>query len=203
MSFHLETHRSMPCPSSWRSRRTRLSSNRVRQRYIVASHTQSISTFRYPSNVINCILPFSSFVIKFVVSKKMVNECHYLPLNGISNSWFLYEHIKHKRLLNWHLYKQFLFSQCNSEVVQPSAREDHVEPESGVRYTEARVDISRDHVEEYFGEFHCACVAISGKGSVVSRHALVTYACKFIQMTSRYCCCCCFYLSAILFCISG
>ncbi len=68
--------------------------------------------------------------------------------------------------------------QCNSEVVQPSAREDHVEPESGVRYTEARVEISRDHVEEYFGEFHCACVAISGKGSVVSRHALVTYACK-------------------------
>ena len=37
----------------------------------------------------------------------------------------------------------------------------------------------QDLVEEYFQEFHCACVAISGKGSVVSRHALVTNACKF------------------------
>ncbi len=68
--------------------------------------------------------------------------------------------------------------QCNSEVVEPSKREDHVEPETGVRYTEASVDISRDQVEEYFTEFYCACVAISGKGSVVSRHALVTNACK-------------------------
>ena len=63
--------------------------------------------------------------------------------------------------------------------MEPTSREDHVEPETGVRYTEASVDIHRDLVEEYFQEFHCACVAISGKGSVVSRHALVTNACKF------------------------
>ena len=72
-----------------------------------------------------------------------------------------------------------VFFQCNSENVEPTSREDHVEPETGVRYTEASVDIHRDLVEEYFQEFHCACVAISGKGSVVSRHALVTNACKF------------------------
>ena len=71
-----------------------------------------------------------------------------------------------------------VFFQCNSENVEPSQKEDHVEPESGVRYTEASVDIDREQVEEYFSEFHCACVAISGKGSVVSRHALVTNACK-------------------------
>ena len=71
-----------------------------------------------------------------------------------------------------------VFFQCNSENVEPTNREDHVEPETGVRYTEASVDIHRDLVEEYFQEFHCACVAISGKGSVVSRHALVTNACK-------------------------
>ena len=71
-----------------------------------------------------------------------------------------------------------VFFQCNSENVEPTSREDHVEPETGVRYTEASVDIHRDLVEEYFQEFHCACVAISGKGSVVSRHALVTNACK-------------------------
>jgi len=69
-----------------------------------------------------------------------------------------------------------VFFQCNSENVEPTSREDHVEPETGVRYTEASVDIHRDLVEEYFQEFHCACVAISGKGSVVSRHALVTNA---------------------------
>lgn len=72
-----------------------------------------------------------------------------------------------------------VFFQCNSENVEPSNREDHVEPETGVRYTEASVEITRDHVEEYFQEFHCACVAISAKGSVVSRHALVTNACKY------------------------
>jgi hypothetical protein len=53
-----------------------------------------------------------------------------------------------------------------------------VEPETGIRYTEASVDIHRDQVEEYFSEFNCACVAISAKGSVVSKYALVTNACK-------------------------
>ena len=76
-----------------------------------------------------------------------------------------------------------VYFQCNSEAVEPSNREDHVEPETGVRYTEASVDIHRDKVEEYFSEFHCACVAISGKGSVVSRHALVTNACKIHFIT--------------------
>ena len=69
--------------------------------------------------------------------------------------------------------------QCNSEIVHPSRREDHVEPETGLRYTEASVEISRDQVEEYFGEFHCTCVAISAEESVQSRHALVTFACEF------------------------
>ena len=80
-----------------------------------------------------------------------------------------------------------VFFQCNSENVEPTSREDHVEPETGVRYTEASVDIHRDLVEEYFQEFHCACVAISGKGSVVSRHALVTNACKLKNFKIRLC----------------
>ena len=53
-----------------------------------------------------------------------------------------------------------------------------MEPESGIRYIDARLTISLDQVEEFFGDFHCACVAISGKGSQISRHALVSYACK-------------------------
>ncbi len=68
---------------------------------------------------------------------------------------------------------------CNAEVVDPDSTEVHVEPETGVRYTEASVDVSRDQVEEYFAEYGCACVAISGKGSRMSRHATVTYACKY------------------------
>jgi hypothetical protein len=68
---------------------------------------------------------------------------------------------------------------CNAEVVEPASSEVHVEPETGVRYTEARVEISRDQVEEYFAEYGCACVAISGKGSSISRHAAITYACEF------------------------
>ena len=83
-------------------------------------------------------------------------------------------------------YSLRVFFQCNSENVEPTSRDDHVEPETGVRYTEASVDIHRDLVEEYFQEFHCACVAISGKGSVVSRHALVTNACKLKKTTAVY-----------------
>ena len=83
-------------------------------------------------------------------------------------------------------YSLRVFFQCNSENVEPTSRDDHVEPETGVRYTEASVDIHRDLVEEYFQEFHCACVAISGKGSVVSRHALVTNACKLKKTLAVY-----------------
>ena len=73
-----------------------------------------------------------------------------------------------------------LHFQCNSEVLSPTRRDDHVEPETGLRYTDASVQISRDKVEEYFGEFHCSCVATSATSeSVQSRHALVTFACKY------------------------
>ena len=73
-----------------------------------------------------------------------------------------------------------VYFQCNSEAVEPTTLKNHVEPETGVRYTEASVDILRDKVEEYFSDYHCACVAISSKGSVISKkHALVAIACKF------------------------
>ena len=80
----------------------------------------------------------------------------------------------------------FLF-QCNSEVVTPTKREDHVEPESGIRYTDASVDITRDQVEHYNGEFHCSCVVITKKGAKVSKTALVTTACKYLNLRlARY-----------------
>ena len=67
---------------------------------------------------------------------------------------------------------------CNSEVVTPSSTSEHVDPETGVRYTLASVEITRDQVEEYFGEYHCSCAADSGKGNRLSRRASVGYACK-------------------------
>ena len=80
-----------------------------------------------------------------------------------------------------------VYFQCNSEAVEPTTIKNHVEPESGVRYTEASVDILRDKVEEYFSDYHCACVAISSKGSVISKkHALVAIACKFYLITTYF-----------------
>ena len=75
--------------------------------------------------------------------------------------------------------------QCNSEVVNPTRREDHVEPETGIRYTDASVDITRDQVDHYFGEFHCNCVAITAKGAKVSRHALVTTAVSYTHLRAH------------------
>ena len=70
--------------------------------------------------------------------------------------------------------------QCNSEILAPTRVESHVEPETGLKYTEASVQISRDKVEEYFGEFHCTCLATSAQSEAVqSRPALVTFACKY------------------------
>ena len=66
--------------------------------------------------------------------------------------------------------------QCNDEVQRQTATEDHVEPATGIRYTQARVQISRDQVEEFFGDYHCACVAVSGQGHSKSRLAYVTIA---------------------------
>ena len=55
-----------------------------------------------------------------------------------------------------------------------------MEPETGIRYTDASVDITRDQVEHYNGEFHCSCVVITKKGAKVSKTALVTTACKYL-----------------------
>lgn len=66
--------------------------------------------------------------------------------------------------------------QCNDEVQNHAVTENHVDPETGIRYTEARVQITRDQVEEFFGDYHCACVAVSGQGALKSRLAYVTIA---------------------------
>ena len=66
--------------------------------------------------------------------------------------------------------------QCQDEIQHQAVTQNHVDPQSGIRYTEARVSITRDQVEEFFGDYHCACVAVSGQGAIKSRLALVTSA---------------------------
>ena len=66
--------------------------------------------------------------------------------------------------------------QCQDEVQQQAVTSEHVDPETGIRITEARATITRNQVEEFFGDYHCACVAVSGQGAIKSRLALVTTA---------------------------
>jgi len=68
--------------------------------------------------------------------------------------------------------------QCNDEVQEEARvlKEEHVAPESGIRFTEARLEVTRDQVEEFFGDYHCACVAYSSQGRTSSRLARVAIA---------------------------
>lgn len=69
-----------------------------------------------------------------------------------------------------------VYVQCQDEIQHGAVTEDHVDPETGIRITEARWRISRDQVEEYLENITAAAVAASGKGHVKSRLALVTVA---------------------------
>ena len=68
--------------------------------------------------------------------------------------------------------------QCNDEVQEEArvVKQEHVAPESGIRFTEARLEVTRDQVEEFFGDYHCACVAYSSQGRTSSRLARVAIA---------------------------
>ena len=66
--------------------------------------------------------------------------------------------------------------QCNDEIQEQAVTENHVDPQTGIRYTQVRVEISRDQVDEFFGDYHCECVAVSGQGAIKSRLAFVTIA---------------------------
>ena len=67
---------------------------------------------------------------------------------------------------------------CNGESLRPTREQTIVEPETGVRYVEAHLTVSRDKMEEFIGDYHCACVAVGRVKSVRSRMAHVTFACK-------------------------
>ena len=73
-----------------------------------------------------------------------------------------------------------VFIECNNEPLK-ELRHDKitfVEPEKGVRITEAKANVTRKDVESYFGDFHCNCLAWSSQEKVRSRKINVHIACK-------------------------
>lgn len=83
--------------------------------------------------------------------------------------------------------------ECNGEGADDSLTADQnqhhiVDPMTGTRTIEALVNITRDHVEEYFGaSFECTCVAMSSRGHVKSRAAKVQVACEYhLLITNPY-----------------
>ncbi len=75
-----------------------------------------------------------------------------------------------------------LYFVCNGEEVRTKHHSAHefVDPMTGIRQLEVKVDISRNDVEEYFGldGYGCECVAWSSFGQVKSRRAKVIVACE-------------------------
>lgn len=75
-----------------------------------------------------------------------------------------------------------LYFVCNGEEIRTKHHSAHefVDPMTGIRQLEVKVDISRNDVEEYFGldGYGCECIAWSSYGQVKSRRAKVIVACE-------------------------
>ncbi len=75
-----------------------------------------------------------------------------------------------------------LYFVCNGEAVRTKHHSAHefVDPMTGIRQLEVKVDITRNDVEEYFGldGYGCECIAWSSFGQVKSRRAKVIVACE-------------------------
>lgn len=73
---------------------------------------------------------------------------------------------------------------CSGGANPPVQTDAHVDPQTGVHLLEATATVSRNMVEEYFGQtaYACECIAYSTGGAEIrSRPAQVTSACKFSQ----------------------
>lgn len=78
-----------------------------------------------------------------------------------------------------------VFFKCNGRRVEYKHHSQHeyVDPMTGVRQLEVKVDITRNEVEEYFGEdeYGCECYAWSSQGEIKSRRAVARVACKYFK----------------------
>lgn len=73
-----------------------------------------------------------------------------------------------------------VYFKCNGARTPDASQFEFVDPQSGVRIVEAECNVTRDHLEEYFGDdpFSCECFAWSGRGNIRSRPAVVRLACE-------------------------
>ena len=83
------------------------------------------------------------------------------------------------------LKNKFLFQiyfKCNNVRKTPLTDQhfEFVDPQTGVRYVEANITITRNEVDEFFekDKFRCVCIAWSSSGQVESQPAIVEVACK-------------------------
>ena len=75
---------------------------------------------------------------------------------------------------------------CNGEAMAESKlhREKDFVSSSGEAVKDLGLDVTRNQVEEFFGQFACRCDAWSSAGRVASRNATVQTACKW--KTNRF-----------------
>ncbi|XP_046750181.1 netrin receptor UNC5B-like isoform X1 [Diprion similis] len=71
-----------------------------------------------------------------------------------------------------------IYFRCNGERAVGSRPSDFVDPQTGTRIVEVELDVTRNQVEEYFGQdkFKCECVAWSGSGQITSQPASLDVA---------------------------
>ncbi|XP_076661466.1 netrin receptor UNC5C isoform X3 [Halictus rubicundus] len=67
---------------------------------------------------------------------------------------------------------------CNDARAEDSQQQDFVDPHTGTRIVDCELNVTRDHIEEYFGrdKFKCECIAWSGSGQIKSQPATVDVA---------------------------
>ncbi|KAJ0179671.1 hypothetical protein K1T71_004262 [Dendrolimus kikuchii] len=71
-----------------------------------------------------------------------------------------------------------VYFKCNDVRSVASTQFEFVDPQSGVRIVEAECNVTRDQLDEYFGEdrFTCTCYAWSSRGDIRSQPAVVELA---------------------------
>ncbi|XP_073951787.1 netrin receptor UNC5C-like isoform X1 [Choristoneura fumiferana] len=71
-----------------------------------------------------------------------------------------------------------VYFNCNEVRSVASTQFEFVDPQTGVRIVEAECNVTRDQLEEYFGEdrFTCTCFAWNSRGDIKSQPAVVELA---------------------------
>lgn len=77
-----------------------------------------------------------------------------------------------------------VYFKCNGVRSVASTQFEFVDPQNGVRIVEAECNVTRDQLEEYFGDdrFSCNCFAWSSRGDIRSQPAIVELACEYLYL---------------------